>query len=88
MLRRAGYPWVLWKYAGLRNNGEQSGTMRMGSDPKTSVLDPLCRTHDLDNVYVIDGSFSPSLGNGPGGPTLTIAAMALRVAAESDLVSD
>lgn len=55
----------------------QCGTCRFGSDPKTSVLDLNCRTHDIDNLYVVDGSFFPS--NSGVNPTLTIMANALRV---------
>ena len=54
------------------------GTLRFGSNPSTSVLDPFCRAHDIDNLYVVDSSFMPtSTGVNPG---LTIAANALRVA--------
>jgi choline dehydrogenase-like flavoprotein len=83
MMRRAGYPVVLHRTWGVATNSHQSGTLRFGDDPATSVLDPDCRMHDLDNVHVVDGSFFPSVGAGPGGPTLTIAAMALRVAARA-----
>ncbi len=55
----------------------QNGTCRFGEDPKTSVLNPFCRTHDLENLYVVDGSFFPS--SGAVNPSLTIAANALRV---------
>ena len=55
----------------------QNGTLRFGNDPKTSVLDINCKTHDLDNVYVVDASFFPSCG--AFNPALTIAANALRV---------
>jgi choline dehydrogenase-like flavoprotein len=55
----------------------QCGTCRFGSDPQTSVLDLNCRTHDVDNLYVVDGSFFPS--NSGVNPTLTIMANALRV---------
>ena len=55
----------------------QNGTLRFGSDPKTSVLDINCKTHDLQNVYVVDASFFPSCG--AFNPALTIAANALRV---------
>ncbi len=61
----------------LRWVAHQCGTCRFGSDPKTSVLDPNCRTHDIDNLYVVDGSFFPS--NIGSNPTLTIIANALRV---------
>lgn len=37
--------------------GHQVGTARFGEDPKTSVLDLDCRTHDIDNLYIVDGSF-------------------------------
>ena len=55
----------------------QNGTLRFGADPKTSVLNLDCRTHDLSNVYVVDASFFPSCG--AFNPALTIAANALRV---------
>jgi choline dehydrogenase-like flavoprotein len=55
----------------------QVGTLRFGTDPKTSVLDLNCRAHDLDNLYVVDGSFFPSAG--AVNPALTIIANALRV---------
>ena len=55
----------------------QAGTARFGPDPATSVLDTFCKAHELDNLYVIDGSFMPSIG--AVNPTLTIIANALRV---------
>jgi choline dehydrogenase-like flavoprotein len=55
----------------------QAGTARFGTDPAASVLDLHCRAHDLDNLYVVDGSFMPSIG--AVNPTLTIIANALRV---------
>lgn len=54
------------------------GTCRFGRDPASSVLDPHCRVHGIDNLYVVDGSFMPTSGGAP--PTLTIVANALRVA--------
>lgn len=56
----------------------QVGTCRFGEDPKTSVLDVNCKAHDLDNLYVVDGSFFPS--SAAVNPALTIIANALRVA--------
>ncbi|MFI5334162.1 MAG: GMC family oxidoreductase, partial [Chlamydiales bacterium] len=50
---------------------------RFGKDPKTSVLDLNCKAHDLDNLYVVDGSFFPS--SAAVNPGLTIMANALRV---------
>ncbi|MEM1159305.1 MAG: GMC family oxidoreductase [Pseudomonadota bacterium] len=59
------------------NFGHPLGTLRFGTDPEKTVLRPDCRSHDLDNLYVADGSFMPSsLGV---NPSLTIAANALRV---------
>lgn len=55
----------------------QNGTLRFGTDPKSSVLDLNCKTHDLENLYVVDASFFPSCG--AFNPALTIAANALRV---------
>lgn len=56
----------------------QSGTARFGRDPATSVLDIHCQAHELDNLYIADASFFPSIG--AVNPTLTIIANALRVA--------
>jgi choline dehydrogenase-like flavoprotein len=55
----------------------QAGTVRFGTNPSASVLDVNCKAHDLDNLYVVDGSFMPSIG--AVNPTLTIIANALRV---------
>ncbi len=55
----------------------QAGTCRFGTDPATSVLDTNCRTHEVDNLYVVDTSFFPSIG--AVNPALTAIANALRV---------
>jgi choline dehydrogenase-like flavoprotein len=55
----------------------QAGTVRFGSDRATSALDPNCKAHDLDNLYVVDTSFFPSIG--AVNPSLTAIANALRV---------
>jgi choline dehydrogenase-like flavoprotein len=62
----------------LAGVAHQNGTVRFGHDPKTSALDANCRTHDVDNLYVVDASFFPS--SGAVNPALTIMANALRVA--------
>ena len=61
----------------LAGVAHQVGTCRFGTDPKTSVLDTNCRSHDVDNLYVVDGSFFPS--SAAVNPSLTIMANALRV---------
>ncbi|MBW4598605.1 MAG: GMC family oxidoreductase [Calothrix sp. FI2-JRJ7] len=61
----------------IKEVGHQCGTCRFGEDPKTSVLDINCRTHDIDNLYVVDSSFFPS--STAINPSLTIMANALRV---------
>ncbi len=55
----------------------QAGTCRFGNDPGASVLDVSCKAHELDNVYVVDTSFFPSIG--AVNPALTAIANALRV---------
>jgi choline dehydrogenase-like flavoprotein len=55
----------------------QSGTCRFGVDPHASVLDVNCKAHELDNLYVVDTSFFPSIG--AVNPALTAMANALRV---------
>jgi len=85
MLSKAGaHPVLLERSLYLGKNipiggtAHQAGTARFGTDPATSVLDPDCKTHQLDNLYLADASFFPSIGS--VNPTLTIIANALRVA--------
>lgn len=59
-------------------SGHIMGTCRMGDDPERSVLNRWCRTHDVDNLWVVDGSFFPTSGG--YNPTLTIFANSYRVA--------
>jgi choline dehydrogenase-like flavoprotein len=59
-------------------DAHQHGTCRFGNDPKTSVLDRACASHDIPNLFVADGSFMPTSGG--VNPALTIQANALRVA--------
>ena len=61
----------------LAGVAHQNGTVRFGHDPRTSALDPHCKAHEVDNLYVVDGSFFPS--SGAVNPALTIMANALRV---------
>jgi choline dehydrogenase-like flavoprotein len=61
----------------LAGVAHQNGTIRFGDDPATSALDPNCKAHDIDNLYVVDGSFFPS--SAAVNPALTIIANALRV---------
>ncbi len=55
----------------------QAGTVRFGADPETSVLDPTCKAHELDNLYVADTSIFPSIS--AVNPALTTMANAIRV---------
>ena len=68
----------LGKKIPLAGTAHQNGTIRFGHDPKTSALDTNCKAHDLDNLYVVDGSFFVS--SSAVNPALTIMANALRVA--------
>jgi choline dehydrogenase-like flavoprotein len=70
----------------LAGCAHQAGTCRFGTDPatsvldvncKASVLDVNCKAHELDNLYVVDTSFFPSIG--AVNPALTAMANALRV---------
>jgi len=61
----------------LAGCAHQAGTCRFGADPATSVLDVNCKAHELDNLYVVDTSFFPSIG--AVNPALTAIANALRV---------
>ena len=58
--------------------GHIMGTCRMGSSPKSSVVDAQCRSHDHSNLFIVGSSVFPTVGS--PNPTLTIAALALRAA--------
>ena len=78
ILRRLGF-WVVMAHSHRdRNTTHQCGTLVFGTDPRASVLDPYCRTHDIENLFVVDASFFPS--SAAVNPGLTIVAQALRVA--------
>jgi choline dehydrogenase-like flavoprotein len=62
---------------GIAAVGHQAGTCRFGTDPSRSVLDVNCKAHELDNLYVVDTSFFPSIG--AVNPSLTAIANAIRV---------
>ena len=66
--------WTFLPGTGLSGGQHQAGTCRMGDDPKTSVVDKYCRVHDVDNLYVVDGSVHVT--NGGFNPVLTIMAIA------------
>jgi choline dehydrogenase-like flavoprotein len=63
---------------GIETNSHMCGTVVAGKDARTSVLDDLCRSHEVSNLFVVDSSFFPS--SAAMNPALTIAAQALRVA--------
>ncbi len=78
ILRRLGF-WIVVAHSHKsKNTTHQCGTLCFGTDPRTSVLDPYCRTHDVENLFVVDASFFPS--SAAVNPGLTIIAQALRVA--------
>src|SRR5688572_21586471 len=78
ILKRLGF-WIVMTHSHKsKNTTHQCGTVVFGTDPATSVLDPYCRAHDVDNLFVVDASFFPS--SAAVNPGLTIAAQAIRVA--------
>ena len=78
ILRKLGFPLVVAHSHGTRNTTHQCGTLVFGASPSESVLDTYCRTHDVENLFVVDASFFPS--SAAVNPGLTIIAQALRVA--------
>jgi choline dehydrogenase-like flavoprotein len=74
---------LIHRFAYMKNDipiagcAHQAGTCTFGTDPATSVLDANCRAHEVDNLYVVDTSFFPSIG--AVNPALTAMANALRV---------
>jgi choline dehydrogenase-like flavoprotein len=78
ILQRIGYPIVKFQTMGIEAVAHQVGTLRFGNDPASSVLDMNCRARGVNNLYVVDASFMPSIA--AVNPSLTIMANALRVA--------
>ena len=78
ILHRLGFWKVMTHSHKSKNTTHQCGTLCFGTDPRESVLDPWCRTHDVANLFVVDASFFPS--SAAVNPGLTIVAQALRVA--------
>ncbi len=78
VLKKAGYPITLSRAFDRRTPSHQCGTARMGLDPATSVVDPFCRTHEHENLFIVDASVLPT--SAAVNPSLTIAALALRTA--------
>ena len=71
--------WIVMTHSHkAKNTTHQCGTLVFGTDPGKSVLDTYCKTHDVDNLFVVDASFFPS--SGAVNPGLTIVAQAIRVA--------
>lgn len=78
ILRKLGF-WIVMSHSHKsKNTTHQCGTLVFGTDPRESVLDTYCRTHDVDNLFVIDASFFPS--SAAVNPGLTIVAQAIRAA--------
>jgi choline dehydrogenase-like flavoprotein len=78
VLRAAGAANTTAESAGDTTFVLQHGTCRFGDDPTTSVLNRFCQSHEVSNLFVVDGSFMPTSGGVPS--TLTIMANAFRVA--------
>jgi choline dehydrogenase-like flavoprotein len=78
LLRRMGFKAIYPISFATTNTTHQCGTVCFGTDPRSSVLDPWCRSHDVENLFVVDASFFPS--SAAVNPGLTIVAQALRVA--------
>jgi choline dehydrogenase-like flavoprotein len=70
VMRRAGYPLIFTERMGIDTNSHQCGPAVMGADPRRSVLDPTCRAHDVDNLWVADSAcFPPRQRSTPLSPS-------------------
>jgi len=78
VLRKMGAKDIYSSISGSPSSNLQAGGCRFGQDPQTSVLDPDCRSHEAENLYITDGSFMPT--GGSVTYTFTIYANAFRVA--------
>ncbi len=84
-VRGAGFPLVFKERMGIETNSHQCGTAVMGEDPATSVVDPLGKAHDLDNLWIADTCVFPS--SAALNPALTCAALVLRMAEEGTITA-
>jgi choline dehydrogenase-like flavoprotein len=75
VLKEAGAvrTWLSIPGLGLSGGQHQAGTCRMGNDSKTSVTNKYGQIHDIDNLFVADGSLHVT--NGGFNPVLTIMAL-------------
>jgi choline dehydrogenase-like flavoprotein len=78
VLKKAGFPITLSRPFDKRTPSHQCGTVKIGTDPKTSPLDVYCRSYDHQNLFVVDASYLPT--SAAVNPALSVAAQALRVA--------
>jgi choline dehydrogenase-like flavoprotein len=74
---------VFTQSLGIAATSHQCGTARMGEDAGRSVVDPNLRSHDLENLWIVDSSVFPA--SAAVNPALTIAALALRTAEHGGL---
>jgi len=83
VLRSRGFGYIEWTaHLGsttlIEANNHHLGTTRMHADPTQGVVDPDCRVHSVENLFVAGSSVFPTYG--ASNPTLTIVALALRLA--------
>ncbi|RNI15582.1 FAD-dependent oxidoreductase [Paracoccus pantotrophus] len=76
VMKRAGFPVVMVRIFGNKTTSHQCGTARLGTDPRASVVDLDCRSHDIPNLWITDASVLPT--SAAVNPALTIAALALK----------
>jgi choline dehydrogenase-like flavoprotein len=79
VLQEAGARHIQPNNIGRGGAGYQIGTCRLGSDPKTSVVNPYGQSHDVDNLFIVDASVFPTAGG--RNPVLCIQALAYRFSA-------
>ena len=75
--KAAGATRIVTQELWIDQPGHLLGTARMGNDPRTSVVNSYGKSHDVDNLYLADGSIFVTSGS--ANPTCTISALALRV---------
>jgi choline dehydrogenase-like flavoprotein len=85
VMRECGFPLVFHETLGIDTNSHQCGTARMGTDPTTSVVDPIGAVHGVRGLWIADGSVFTS--SAAVNPALTIAALSLRTVTEGGVLT-